>query len=63
MIKNAEAKIKYLTQLEITNLFNVIENSHGLHSIRDLAFFRIAYRCGLRASEIALIRLENYCFY
>ena len=60
MMKDAETKIKYLTQLETINLFNVIENSHSLHSIRDLAIFRVAYRCGLRASEIALIRLENY---
>lgn len=60
MGRDASEKIKYLTQQEASRLFNSIKNSRGIHSIRDLAIFRVAYRCGLRASEIALLRLEDY---
>lgn len=60
MRTNTETKIKYLTQKEAISLFNSIENSGRLHSIRDLAIFRLAYRCGLRASEISLLRLQDY---
>lgn len=60
MTRNADNKIKYLTQQEAKNLFNAISSLDNAHSIRDLAIFRVAYRCGLRASEIALIKLEDY---
>lgn len=60
MARNADSKIKYLTQQETKSLFNAISSSYTVHSIRDLAIFRIAYRCGFRASEIALIRLQDY---
>ncbi|EKQ50926.1 MULTISPECIES: tyrosine-type recombinase/integrase [unclassified Clostridium] len=60
MRASTETKIKYLTQKEAISLFNAIETSGYLHSIRDLAIFRLAYRCGLRASEISLLKLENY---
>ncbi|WP_297428435.1 tyrosine-type recombinase/integrase [Clostridium sp.] len=60
MRASTETKIKYLTQKETISLFNAIETSGNLHSIRDLAIFRLAYRCGLRASEISLLKLENY---
>ncbi|OOM16401.1 tyrosine-type recombinase/integrase [Clostridium saccharobutylicum] len=60
MSKNTEPKIKYLTQKEALSLFNSIENSNSCHSIRDLAIFRLAYRCGLRASEISLLKLQDY---
>lgn len=53
-------KIKYFTQEELRRLFNVIRKSEEKHSLRNLCIFRIAYRCGLRSSEIGLIRLENY---
>ena len=55
-----ETEIKYLTQKEVLSLFNAIEHSGKLHSTRDLAIFRLAYRCGFRASEISLLKLENY---
>ncbi|WP_026888119.1 tyrosine-type recombinase/integrase [Clostridium beijerinckii] len=55
-----ETEIKYLTQKEVLSLFNAIENSGKLHSTRDLAIFRLAYRCGFRASEISMLKLENY---
>jgi len=60
MRASTETKIKYLTQKEALSLFNSIENSGSLHSTRDLAIFRLAYRCGLRVSEISLLKLQNY---
>lgn len=60
MRKNTETKIKYLTQKEALSLFYSIEHSNFLHSVRDLAIFRLAYRCAFRASEIALIKLDDY---
>lgn len=60
MRRNTETRIKYLTQREALSLFNSIENSHNSHSTRDLAIFRLAYRCGLRASEISLLKLQDY---
>ena len=60
MVRKADNKIKYLTQQEALKLFNAIENSKSIHTLRDLAIFRVAYRCGLRASEIAMIKLEDY---
>lgn len=57
---NDNKSIKYLTQNETKRLFGSIENSNTIHSLRDLALFRVAYRCGLRASEIAMIKLEDY---
>ncbi len=60
MVRNSTNRIKYFTQQEAIMLFNVIKNSESSHSIRDLALFRVAYRCGLRASEISIITLENY---
>jgi integrase/recombinase XerD len=60
MARNDENKIKYLTQEEAKDLFHAIIRLESIHAVRDLAIFRIAYRCGLRASEIALIKLEDY---
>lgn len=60
MARNNNKKIKYLTQQEAKNLFNAIVNYGSIHTTRNLAIFRVAYRCGLRASEIALIKLEDY---
>lgn len=60
MTRNGDNKIKYLTQQEMKSLFNAIISLGSIHTVRDLAIFRVAYRCGLRVSEIALIRLEDY---
>lgn len=60
MSKNMDNKIKYLTQKEMYALLQAIKNSNTCHSLRDLVIFRIAYRCGLRASEIALIKVQDY---
>ena len=45
--------IKYLTQDELRNLLKVIDNK------RDKAIFLPAYRHGLRASEIGLLKLSD----
>ena len=60
MTKDTDGKIKYLTQKETHSLFCAIKDSNTSHSFRDLAIFRIAYRCGLRASEIALLTVQDY---
>ncbi|WP_153042922.1 tyrosine-type recombinase/integrase, partial [Clostridium coskatii] len=60
MERTGNKKIKYFTQEETKSLFNAIINLDNIHAVRDLAIFRVAYRCGLRASEIALIKLEDY---
>lgn len=60
MIRNPNNKVKYLTQQEAAELFNSIEKLGSIHSLRDLSIFRVAYRCGLRVSEIGMIRLGDY---
>ncbi|APQ75827.1 phage integrase family protein [Clostridium botulinum] len=60
MPENSSNKMKYLTQQEAIRLFNAIIFSDNSHAVRDLALFRVAYRCGLRASEISLIKLDDY---
>ncbi|MDB2091114.1 site-specific integrase [Clostridium paraputrificum] len=55
-----EETIKYFTQPELKKLFKVIEQSKGKYSLRDLLIFRLAYRCGLRATEIGLITRGDY---
>lgn len=49
-------KIKFLTVEELRRLFSVIKNK------RDRALFLVAYRHGLRASEIGMIRVEDVDF-
>jgi integrase len=48
--RSAERTITFLTQDELRRLFKVI------HSKRDTAIFLVAYRHGLRASEIGLLQ-------
>lgn len=60
MLENRKERTKFFTQKETADLFKVIKYSESSHSLRDLAIFRIAYRCGLRVSEIGMIRLEDY---
>lgn len=49
-------KTKYLSQDELKRLFSVITSK------RDKAIFLIAYRHGLRASEIGMIRVDDVNF-
>jgi integrase len=48
--------IKWLTQDELKKLFSVIKNP------RDFAIFLLAYRHGLRISEIGLLRVDDIDF-
>jgi site-specific recombinase XerD len=48
--------IKYLTQDELRRLFKVIT------SRRDKALFLLAYRHGLRASEVGLLKVDDIDF-
>mgnify|MGYP006294987125 FL=1 len=51
-----EARIKWLTQKE-TEAFLRAVRRHG--EPRDLAAFRLMYWCGLRASEVGLLRRQD----
>ena len=57
-------KIKYLTQEEFKKFINAIKihDSSSKYYHRNLAIFLIAEYCGLRASEIGLITLEDIDF-
>lgn len=55
-----EEKIKYFTQEEMKKIFKNIDKTDSKHAIRDKAIFRVVYRCALRASEVGLIKLEDY---
>ena len=52
--KRKRKEIKFLTEEELARLFSVI------HSVRDHAIFQLAYRAGLRASEVGLLQLRDY---
>src|SRR5947209_4363606 len=52
--KRKRKEIKFLTEDELARLFSVIP------SVRDRAIFQIAYRAGLRASEVGLLQLRDY---
>jgi len=47
------ARIQFLTQLEMRALLDTIPSK------RDYAIFLVAYRHGLRASEIGLLRTDD----
>lgn len=52
--------IKFFTQEELKRLLEVINDSGDRHALRNHVIFRVAYRCALRASEIGLLKLEDY---
>src|SRR5437899_8887546 len=52
--KRKRKEIKFLTEDELARLFSVI------HSVRDRAIFQLAYRAGLRASEVGMLQLRDY---
>jgi site-specific recombinase XerD len=54
MRPNRIEKIKFLTLDEIKRLFSVITDR------RDKALFLVAYRYGLRASEVGLLRVSDF---
>src|SRR5712691_8711231 len=52
--KRKRKEIKFLTEDELARLFSVI------HSVRNRAIFQLAYRAGLRASEVGLLQMRDY---
>jgi len=52
--------IKFLTSMERKELYRVIDNDTGINAIRNRAIFRIGKYCALRASEIGLLRIDDY---
>ena len=42
MVKENEEKVKYLTQVEMKKVFKVIEKDNSIHTLRNLAIFRVA---------------------
>ena len=52
-IRRSERTIHFLTQDELRRLFKVMKSK------RDRAIFLVAYRHGLRASEIGLLQREH----
>jgi type 1 fimbriae regulatory protein FimB/type 1 fimbriae regulatory protein FimE len=52
--KNRAEKIKFLTQDEIKRLISIISSK------RDKAIFLLAYRHGLRASEVGLLQRNDF---
>lgn len=53
-------EIKYFTEKEIKKLFRTIKNSDDDFALRNFCIFKVAFRCGLRASEIGLIKVSDY---
>jgi len=52
--------IKYLSGVEMVELFNVINRDTSLHSLRNKAIFALAKYCALRVSEISLLKLYDF---
>ncbi len=54
----AKALPKYLKEREVQKLLNAPDRNN----LRDRLILRILYRCGLRVSELANLRIENIMF-
>lgn len=52
--------IKYLTQSEKEELFQVIKMDSSLHAIRNRAIFYLAEYCALRVSEVGMLEQADY---
>ena len=57
--RKKDVEITYLTKKETTLFFEAIEKSNNKFRLRDLTAFSIIYLCGLRASELKLIKLSD----
>lgn len=57
--RKKDVEITYLTKKETTRFFEAIEKSNNKFRLRDLTAFSIIYLCGLRASELKLIKLSD----
>lgn len=52
--------IKFLTEAETRELYRVIDQDSGKYAIRNRAIFYLGKYCALRASEIGLLRIDDY---
>lgn len=52
--------IKFLTSMERRELYRIIGNDTGTNAIRNRAIFELGKYCALRASEIGLLRIDDY---
>lgn len=52
--------IKFLTSMERRELYRVIDNDSGTNAVRNRAIFHLGKYCALRASEIGLLRIDDY---
>lgn len=59
-MKNKTLNIKFLTKRETDQLFHVIDSDSSRYALRNKAIFSLAKYCGLRVSEIGLIKLGDY---
>lgn len=53
-------EIKYFSNGELKALFKAIERDNSKHKNRNEAIFKIAYYCALRASEVGLLKSEDF---
>lgn len=61
-MRTSNTEIKYLTKKQVKSLFNTIESMKWENKfwLRDLTIFQLSYYCGLRISEISLLKTEYY---
>ena len=62
-MRKEESVIKYFTQKELKKIFSAIEKTKDKgnpYYLRDKCIFEISYLCGLRASEVGMLKLENF---
>lgn len=62
-MRTQEREIKYFSQKELKKIFSAIEktkDSWNRFWLRDLCIFQLWYFCGLRASEVWLIKISDY---
>ncbi len=61
-MRKTNEEVKFLTKKQVKKLFDTIESlkNENKYWLRDLAIFNLSYYCGLRISEISLIKWENY---
>lgn len=57
---NNYTSIKYLYNHEKEKLFNTVKYDTSRHHVRNYAIFLLAEYCGLRASELGIIRMSDY---
>lgn len=58
--RKKDVEINYLTNKELNRFFEAIEKSKNKFRLRDLTAFYIIYICGLRASELKLIKVSDF---